>query len=76
LTTDQEVAGSNPAGRTHIPRNDGACSRRRSRGPSIPDLVVAAIAELAGLVVLHVDEDFELIAEITGQRTEKLAAAS
>lgn len=43
------------------------------RAPSVPDLIVAAIAELAGLTVLHVDKDFELIAEVTGQPTERLA---
>lgn len=42
------------------------------RAPSVPDLVVAATAELAGLAVLHVDKDFELIAEVTGQPTERL----
>jgi predicted nucleic acid-binding protein len=42
------------------------------RAPSIPDLLIAAIAELAGLSVLHVDKDFELIAGITGQPTERL----
>ena len=44
----------------------------RHRAPSIPDLVIAATAELAGLTVLHVDKDFDLIAEITGQPTERL----
>ncbi len=44
------------------------------RAPSIPDLVIAAVAELAGLTVLHQDEDFELIAGITGQPLERLAA--
>lgn len=43
------------------------------RAPSIPDLVLAATAELAELTVLHLDKDFELIAEITGQPTERLA---
>ncbi len=43
------------------------------RAPSIPDLLEAATAELAGLTVLHVDKDFELIAGITGQTTERLA---
>jgi predicted nucleic acid-binding protein len=38
----------------------------------VPDLLVAAIAERAGLVVLHQDEDFELIAQITGQPAERL----
>jgi len=42
------------------------------RAPSISDLIVGATAELARLVVLHVDKDFELIARITGQRTERL----
>jgi hypothetical protein len=42
------------------------------RAPSIPDLLIAATAELAGLVVLHVDKDFELIADVTGQRVERL----
>lgn len=42
------------------------------RAPSVPDLLIAATAELAGLTVLHVDKDFELIAEHTGQATERL----
>lgn len=42
------------------------------RAPSIPDLVNAATAELAELTVLHLDKDFDLIAEITGQPTERL----
>jgi predicted nucleic acid-binding protein len=40
--------------------------------PSVPDLIVAATAELAGLTVLHVDRDFELIADVTGQNVERL----
>jgi len=46
--------------------------RGQHRAPAIPDLLVAATAELAGLVVLHDDKDFELIAELTGQPTERL----
>ncbi len=42
------------------------------RAPSIPDLVIAAAAELAGLTVLHLDKDFDLIAGITGQPVERL----
>ena len=42
------------------------------RAPSIPDLLIAAVAELAGLIVLHVDKDFELIADVTGQAVERL----
>ena len=46
--------------------------RGQHRGPSIPDLIIAATAELAGLTVLHVDKDFEVIAQITGQPVERL----
>jgi len=46
--------------------------RGQHRAPSIPDLIVAATAELAGLTVLHVDKGFELIADITGQPLERL----
>lgn len=42
------------------------------RAPAIPDLLVAAIAETAGLTVLGVDKDFDLIAEVTGQAVERL----
>ncbi len=46
----------------------------RHRAPSIPDLLIAATAEKAGLTVLAVDKDFDLIAEITGQKVETLQA--
>jgi predicted nucleic acid-binding protein len=46
--------------------------RGHHRAPSIPDLLIAATAELASLTVLHVDKDFELIATVTGQSTERL----
>lgn len=49
--------------------------RGQHRAPSVPDLIVAATAELAGLTVLHLDKDFDLIAEITGQRIERLAGS-
>ena len=47
--------------------------RGQHRAPSIPDLMVAATAELAGLIVLHFDKDFDLISEVTGQPVERLA---
>lgn len=37
------------------------------RGRMIPDLLVAAVAEEAGLAVLHYDADFDRIAAVTGQ---------
>lgn len=46
--------------------------RGHHRAPSVADLLVAATAELAGLTVLHEDKDFELIAQITGQPTERV----
>jgi predicted nucleic acid-binding protein len=46
--------------------------RGHHRAPSIPDLLIAATAELADLTVLHIDKDFELIAELTGQSIERL----
>lgn len=47
--------------------------RGQHRAPSIPDLMVAATAELAGLIVLHFDKEFDLITEVTGQQVERLA---
>jgi predicted nucleic acid-binding protein len=44
----------------------------RHRAPSIPDLIIAATAELSQLTVLHLDKDFEVIANVTGQPTERL----
>jgi predicted nucleic acid-binding protein len=46
--------------------------RGQHRAPSIPDLIIAATAELAGLTILHLDKDFEVIAAITGQPVERL----
>jgi predicted nucleic acid-binding protein len=42
------------------------------RAPSIPDLLIGAVAELAGLNVLHLDKDFDLISSVTGQPVERL----
>ncbi len=46
------------------------------RAPSLPDLIIAATAELTGLTVLHLDKDFDLIANITGQTVERLQLAT
>lgn len=40
---------------------------RSQRGRKIPDLLIAAAAEEAGLVVLHYDADFDRISAVTGQ---------
>jgi predicted nucleic acid-binding protein len=47
--------------------------RGQHRAPSRPGLMIAATAELAGLTVLHLDQDFEIIADITGQPVERLS---
>lgn len=49
--------------------------RGQHRAPSIPDLLIAATGELAELTVLHLDKDFELIAQLTGQPVEHLSLA-
>lgn len=49
--------------------------RGQHRAPSIPDLLIAAVAEKIGLTVLAADKDFDLIAEITGQPIETLAVS-
>lgn len=47
--------------------------RSQHRGFRLPDLIIAATAELAGLTVLHYDEDYDRIAKITGQPVEWVA---
>jgi predicted nucleic acid-binding protein len=47
--------------------------RSQHRAPSIPDLLIAATAEKAGLTVLAADKDFNLIATITGQPVDTLS---
>ena len=47
--------------------------RGQHRAPSIPDLIIAATAELTGLTILHLDKDFEVIARVTGQSVERLS---
>ena len=37
---------------------------------ALPDLLIAAVAELNGLTVLHYDADYERIAAVTGQPAE------
>ena len=49
--------------------------RGQHRAPSVPDLIIAATDELAGLTVLHFDKDFDLIAGLTGQPVERLNAS-
>ena len=54
---------------------DALAERSQQRGAKIADLLIAAAAEAAGLVVLHYDHDFELIVEATGQLAEWIVPA-
>lgn len=54
---------------------DRLAERSQQRGAKIADLLIAGAAEAAGLVVLHYDHDFELIASVTGQPIEWIVAA-
>ena len=48
---------------------------RSQRGRKIPDLLIAAAAEQAGLTVLHYDSDYDIIAKVTGQSCEWIVPA-
>lgn len=51
----------------------GAAGGAHQRSVKHPDLLIAAAAEAAGVTVLHYDEDYGRIAEITGQPVRWLA---
>jgi predicted nucleic acid-binding protein len=48
---------------------------RSQRGRKVPDLLIAAAAEQSELILLHYDNDFELIARVTGQRCQWVVPA-
>ena len=50
-------------------------AQRSQRGRKIPDLLIAAAAEELDVAVLHYDADFELIASVTGQRSQWVVPA-
>jgi predicted nucleic acid-binding protein len=54
---------------------DALAEPSQQRGAKIADLLIAAAAEAAGLVVLHYDADFDLIAGVTGQPTQWILPA-
>ncbi|HEX9416246.1 MAG TPA: PIN domain-containing protein [Gaiellaceae bacterium] len=55
-------------------RAQAALARRgQHRGPTAVDLLIAAIAEAHGVILLHYDRHFDLIARATGQEVEWLA---
>jgi predicted nucleic acid-binding protein len=54
---------------------DELAARSQHRGSKIADLLIAAAAEVAQLVVLHYDHDFDVIANVTGQPVEWIVEA-
>jgi predicted nucleic acid-binding protein len=48
-------------------------ARSQHRNFRLPDLIIAATAELNGATVLHYDEDYDRIAEVTGQPADWVA---
>lgn len=48
-------------------------ARGQHRGVPPQDLLIAAAAESAGVTLLHYDQDYDLIAEVTGQSMRWLA---
>lgn len=47
----------------------------KHRGPGVPDLLIAATAEVHGAIVVHYDDDFDVIAGVTGQLTRWIVPA-
>lgn len=54
---------------------DELAAQSQHRGAKIADLLIAAAAEAAGLVVLHYDHDFDVIAGVTRQTVEWIVDA-
>ena len=72
--TDMPVEGVEPRAESRALEVQRLLAARGAhRGPGPADLLIAATAELRDLTVLHVDRDFELIGDITGQPIERLA---
>jgi len=64
------VLETSPAHVQRALRVQRALAENGLRGRKVPDLLVAAAAEEGGLVLLHYDTDFDLIAKVTHQPCE------
>lgn len=81
---DYDAMADELAGFDHLPIDEAVMDRARAVQRSlamigqhrlpIPDLIIAATAEVGGATVLHYDHDFETIAAVTGQAHEWIAA--
>ncbi|HVD02764.1 MAG TPA: PIN domain nuclease [Candidatus Dormibacteraeota bacterium] len=81
-----EVVREQLKGLPNVPITPEVCSRAidvqgllwhsgRVRAVGIPDLLIAAAADVAGLPVLHYDTDFDLVAAVTGQESRWVVEA-
>jgi predicted nucleic acid-binding protein len=52
-----------------LPRTQRRLAKAGLKGRPVPDLIIAAQAELADLTMLHYNADFDLISSVTGQPT-------
>lgn len=84
--SDYEALAQELSALPHVPSGERAFERAldvqarlaaagglHHRSVKVPDLIIAATAELAGLPVWHYNEHFDRIAGITGQRCEWIA---
>ncbi|MEU4599247.1 PIN domain nuclease [Nocardia sp. NPDC023988] len=53
----------------------GLLAERGAHRIPIPDLIIAATAEVHGATVMHVDNDYQTIAEVTGQPHHRLSTS-
>lgn len=59
----------------HALEVQGLLAQRGHHRVALPDLIIAAAAEEAGVAVLHYDGDYETIAEVTRQPVEWVVPA-
>jgi predicted nucleic acid-binding protein len=59
-----------------VHRSLAALGSGHQRSVRLVDLIIAAVAERFGYGLIHVDEDYDRIAKITGQQTRWLTAES
>jgi predicted nucleic acid-binding protein len=64
---------SRPAEALALDVQSELATRSQHRGPKPIDLLIAAVAQVNGAVLLHYDRHFDLIARVTGQPAEWLA---
>jgi predicted nucleic acid-binding protein len=81
---DYEDLREELAGLVHLPLSESAAAlaqraqaalarTSQHRGPAPVDLLVAGVAEAAGVTLLHYDRHFDAIAGVTGQDAEWMA---